>query len=602
MEFQFLQTVIGYLKSLKPSELILFFGYPLLFLLSTFLLKWIVNKRKVKSAQERASFFAVDALLFAILGIFIFNYLEDPILKILFRDMFISLTALALAGSVFSVVQLWWSLRILTYVGLVLALLVEFVIIFSTDIGLIKVLIPVRKFLILVSVYPIGLALVELIQLKRLQRVLTFLYTSLFVLIGILWELNIVDFDTRAFIGIGIFTVASLIFSWYVTQGVVLLKKKLKEWYFDEEDSQPLISHSKRLAFLVLLYVYWSSSFHFFNFESVALKLKEWTFIDTNVVRISLYNLLIASYIFAVLYSLINLLKKALKLLFKPEEREEKGGALETVVYNLGILFAVSVFLVQLGLTWKVILPLAGALGIGLGFGLQTILNNYVSGFIMMLSKNIKVGDFVELPGNAGNFVNNTSNTIFGRVEDISVLTTRIKTLDGIDILVPNSTFIGQQIINYSFRNPYVRVRFPFGVAYSSDPQKVKEILLDLAYKCPWAKNYYKPPQVWFYKMDSSALIFHLMFWIDIRELWRSAHATLSYSLTDWVYTNGWYKLKEAGIEIPFPQNDLWFRNELKVVLEKEDGTPLAFLENRPPRGGKEDASPKGKKETKETD
>ena len=149
------------------------------------------------------------------------------------------------------------------------------------------------------------------------------------------------------------------------------------------------------------------------------------------------------------------------------------------LILAFGFLFQLPI--VMYVLTWKVILPLAGALGIGLGFGLQTILNNYVSGFIMMFSKNIKVGDFVEIPGSAGQFINNNSQTIFGRVEDISILTTRIKTLDGIDILVPNSTFIGSQIINYTFRSPYVRIRFPFGVAYSSNPKKVKEILLKVA-------------------------------------------------------------------------------------------------------------------------
>jgi len=227
---------------------------------------------------------------------------------------------------------------------------------------------------------------------------------------------------------------------------------------------------------------------------------------------------------------------------------------------------------------------------------LQTILNNYVSGFIMMFSRNIKVGDFVEIPGNAGRFINNTDPTIFGRVENISILTTRIRTLDGIDILVPNSTFVGNQIINYSFGNPYVRVRFPFGVSYSSDPQRVKEILLELAYRCPWAKNYYKPPQVWFTGLGDSALIFNLFIWVDIRELWKNPYATISKSLVDWVYTNGFLKLKEAGIEIPFPQNDIWFRNSLKVVVEREDGTPLGYLENTPPKGKNENTPSKGDK------
>ena len=587
MEFQFFSVLEGYLKSLKPVEVAIFLLYPTLLGISILTIRWLA-KYKNLPPQERASLYAFDALLFALLGFFLKGEISDPILKLLFRDMFLSLTALTLAVSVFSVSERFKRLRLLTYLGLVSALLVEGVIIFSTDLRLINFLIPLRKALIVVSLYPALLALVELIPLKKLRRILIALLTLLVGTVGLAWELGVIDFDIQAFIGLAVAVAASLAYSWFVTQGVVFLDRLFKNLSLPEEDREELRSAFRQLAFLLLLWVYWSVGLKALNLSPLAENLKGFLLVDTDIVKVSLYGLVVSSYLFWVLYNLIRILKKVVKLLFKPEEREEKGGSLEAVIYNLGILVAIVVALAELGLTWKVILPLAGALGIGLGFGLQTILNNYVSGFIMMFSKNIKVGDFVEIPGSAGQFINNNSQTIFGRVEDISILTTRIKTLDGIDILVPNSTFIGSQIINYTFRSPYVRIRFPFGVAYSSDPQKVKEILLKVAYECPWAKNYYKPPQVWFTEMGDSALIFYLLFWIDIRELWRSTYATISHGLFDWVNTNAWYKLKEAGIEIPFPQRDVWFRNNLKVVLEKGDGTPLAVLDksNLPQREG----------------
>ena len=585
--WEFFSILWGYFTHLKGEDLLLFFGYPLLFAVSVLILKLLVRVRSISEPHIRASLYAIDALLFTVAALWVYRHISDPILKLLFRDLSLSLTAIALAISVYSVSPIGRFWKLLTYLGLLGALAVEFVVIFSENLTLINLLIPLRKALILLALYPITLALVELVQLKRLKRVLRISLTGLFVLIGLLWEFNFIQFDVRAFIGLALIAVATLLFSWFLGGGMTLLEVQLKGLLSpDEEDIEELRTALRQLTFALLVYTYWLAAVYFFNLQPLVEKLKSITLIDTELVRISLYNLLVSLYLFFLLYAFIKLLKKGVKLIFNPQRREEKGASLEVVVYNLGLLLAVAVFLSELGLTWKAILPLAGALGIGLGFGLQTILNNYVSGFILMFSKNVKVGDFVEIPGSAGQFINNNSQTIFGRVEDISVLTTRIKTLDGIDILVPNSTFIGSQIINYTFKSPYVRVRFPFGVAYSSDPKKVKEILLKVAYECPWAKNYYKPPQVWFVEMGDSALIFHLLFWVDIRDIWRNVYVTVSHGLFDWVNTNAWYKLKEAGIEIPFPQRDVWFRNSLKVVLEREDGTPLAVFDAPPPPQG----------------
>ncbi len=572
---------------MRGKDLLLFFGYPFLFALSVLIWKLLVKVKKISEPHIRASLYAIDALLFTVIALLVYRHISDPLLKLLFRDLSLSLTAIALAISVYSVSPIGRFWKSMTYLGLLGALAVEFVIIFSENITLIDILIPLRKALILLSLYPITLALVELVQLKRIKRVLKVTLAALFILIGLLWEFNFIQFDVRAFIGLALIAVATLLFSWFVGGGITLLQMQLKRIFSpDEEDLDELVEALKQLASALLVYTYWLAAVYFFNLQPLVEKLKGIILIDTELVRISLYNLLVSLYLFYLLYAFIRLLKKGIKFIFSPQKREEKGASLEVVVYNLGLLLAVAVFLSELGLTWKAVLPLAGALGIGLGFGLQTILNNYVSGFILMFSKNVKVGDFVEIPGSAGQFINNNSQTIFGRVEDISVLTTRIKTLDGIDILVPNSTFIGSQIINYTFKSPYVRVRFPFGVAYSSDPKEVKEILLKVAYECPWAKNYYKPPQVWFTEMGDSALIFHLLFWVDIREIWRNIYVTVSHGLIDWVNTNAWYKLKEAGIEIPFPQRDVWFRNNLKVVFEREDGTPLAVFDtHQPPKG-----------------
>ncbi len=564
-----MEVIPPFLKTLSERDLLLTAGY-LLVLLSVWTGSYLFLKRK-GGRELGATIYALEAVLFVVVGIFAYRFLENLFLKILFRDFVLSVAFLMLAKAVFTLLSVGRFWKLLTYLALFGALAVEVAVVFTLNPYLLEVLLHVRRFLILLALFPIVYSLTGLIPYRRLKKYVRIFTAFLFLAVGVLWELGVVNFDMSAFVGIGLIVAFTLAYIWLASHGRILLVKKLRELTDNEDDAETLADAAGRLSLLGLFYVYYLSAVYFLDLRSLIEVLKRTTLLDTELVSISLYSVLVSLYLFLVLYNLVLLLKKVLKLLFPKDEREEKGGSLEAVVYNLGILFAVAVSLSSLGLTWKVVLPLAGALGIGLGFGLQTILNNYVSGFILMFSRIVKVGDFVEIPGSAGKFINNNSDTIFGRVENISVLTTQIKTLDGVDILVPNSVFIGNRVVNYSLRNPYVRVRFPFGVAYSSDPKKVKEILIKLAYDCPWAKNFYKPPQVWFTEMGDGALIFYLMFWVDIREIWKSRHATLSYSLTDWVYTNAWYRLKEAGIEIPFPQQDVWFRNSLKVVFEKED-------------------------------
>ncbi len=108
-----------------------------------------------------------------------------------------------------------------------------------------------------------------------------------------------------------------------------------------------------------------------------------------------------------------------------------------------------------------------------------------------------------------------------------------------------------------------VRLHVPFGVAYSSDPEKVRKVLLDVAKRHP-AIEKQPPPEVIFYEMADSALVFHLLVWVNVRKLWRTV------ALRSDMYFKAWEELKKAGIEIPFPQRDVWFKN--KLVIEHIEG------------------------------
>ncbi len=286
--------------------------------------------------------------------------------------------------------------------------------------------------------------------------------------------------------------------------------------------------------------------------------LSEWYLVHWEEIRISVRSLIEAVYVLLVLWYLVRFIRELVYGWMCVWRTEVEAGSWRSLITNLGILVVVMMFLLELGITWKVLLPFAGALGIGLGFGLQTIFNNYISGFILIISRNVKVGDLIEIEGNAGKAVGNETNIIYGKVVDVNVLTTRVHTVDGLEIAIPNAHFVSGKIINYTLSDELVRVHIPFGVAYSSDPLVVRRVLLDVARGHPGVERD-PAPEVIFYEMADSALVFHLLVWVNARRMWRML------ALRSEIYFEAWDRLKRAGIEVPFPQRDVWFRTPLRV-------------------------------------
>lgn len=125
---------------------------------------------------------------------------------------------------------------------------------------------------------------------------------------------------------------------------------------------------------------------------------------------------------------------------------------------------------------WAALLPIAGALGIGVGIGLQNVMKNYISGIILLFTNRLKIGDIIEIDGNAGRAIGNTLETIYGSVVSIDTFSSVVSTTHGIEVVVPNSQFIDQQMVNYSLSHSTIRIRIPFGVSCGSDPNKVRDI------------------------------------------------------------------------------------------------------------------------------
>ena len=229
-------------------------------------------------------------------------------------------------------------------------------------------------------------------------------------------------------------------------------------------------------------------------------------------------------------------------------------GTISTVVHyiiiTLGFLFA----LAAAGIELSRVAVLAGALGVGIGFGLQDIVRNFVSGLILAFERPFGIGDVVEV------------GTLLGKVRRIGARSSTIRTYDGADVIVPNANLTANQVINWTLGDSNRRITIPVGVAYGSDPEQVLKVLREVADSHSGVSKY-PEPLVLFRGFGDSSLNFELRFWIaDVEMTLRTAS-----EMTNAVHD----ALAEAGITIPFPQRDLHLRSVGKDGEVKEIGAAL---------------------------
>jgi len=203
----------------------------------------------------------------------------------------------------------------------------------------------------------------------------------------------------------------------------------------------------------------------------------------------------------------------------------------------IGLLFSMR----AVGLDLRVLMVLAGAVGIGIGLGLQNVAANLVSSFLLVFGRRIKKGDWIQV------------GDTLGAVREVGLAATRVWTRDNIEYLVPNSDLTSNMITNYSLSEPLIRIHVPVGVSYNSNPSQVTEILLKAATENEHV-NKQREPSVWFTEYADSSLNFELLVWIDIRQVSRNfVRSQLYYRIFE--------ALGEAGIEIPYPQRDIHIRS-----------------------------------------
>jgi small-conductance mechanosensitive channel len=200
-------------------------------------------------------------------------------------------------------------------------------------------------------------------------------------------------------------------------------------------------------------------------------------------------------------------------------------------------LFGLLVGLQWVGLNLNNLVLLGSAVGIGLGFGLQNIANNFVSGLILLTERPIRVGDRVEVGGTNGDVVR------------IGARSTWVRTNDNVVIVIPNSEFINSRVTNWTANDRQVRFAYPVGVSYGSDPERVREVLTEVAARHPDVLSR-PPPEVVFSGFGDSSLNFHL-------KVWTISRVQTPLPLGSELYYAIFAAFREHGIEIPFPQRDL---------------------------------------------
>ncbi|NES23488.1 MAG: mechanosensitive ion channel [Symploca sp. SIO3E6] len=216
----------------------------------------------------------------------------------------------------------------------------------------------------------------------------------------------------------------------------------------------------------------------------------------------------------------------------------------------------------------------ASVLGLGIGFGVQNITNNLISGLIISLERPIQVGDFINV------------NELVGTVKRIGARSTEILTLDKVSIIVPNSRFLESEVINWSHGDPVSRLRIPVGVAYGSDIEEVKTALLEAANAHPDVLLI-PEPQVWFQEFADSSLNFDLLVWTGEPKKQPRIKSDLNYFIVK--------SLNSHQIEVPFPQRDLNLRSPLLEKFinswfqqhELPLGNPTAINSDNRDEGGK---------------
>jgi small-conductance mechanosensitive channel len=295
------------------------------------------------------------------------------------------------------------------------------------------------------------------------------------------------------------------------------------------------------------------------NFKGILLWLwdiLQWPIIETAGTRITAWTIL------SFLVLVVGLLWFARRMqrwltqgpLLRVRVSESARYSVGALVRYLILLVGLLIILQTVGIDLTTFNVLAGAIGIGVGFGLQNIVSNFISGLIIMFERPVKMGDRIVVGGVEGNVVN------------IGARSTTVLDNDNIAVIVPNSKFITDNVVNWKYNNNEVRFRIPVSVAYGSDARQVETLLLEVADREPDVLQL-PPPVVRFLEFGDNGLLFEL-------RAWSSSLVDRKGKLISQLNFSIYERFTEEGVAFPFPQRDIHLRSGVLDVRRLADVPP----------------------------
>ncbi len=339
------------------------------------------------------------------------------------------------------------------------------------------------------------------------------------------------------FIGIQIFGVESMHMKTGIAQGVF---KVLLAWVAIRTAVQFIANNAIRNYFAFTIWTIAALSiFGLLDHTMVALDAFAFSIGDFRLSALAVIKSILM--IIALMYFAIFASGFAEKKIFEVRSFTRSSQVLLAKVIRITlIVFALLIGVTSAGIDLSLFAVFGGAIGLGIGFGLQKVISNLFSGMLLLLDRSIKPGDVIEIPDIG----------TFGWVNNMSARYTEIVTRDNKSFLIPNEDFITQRVINWSHGNSLVRIHLSFGVHYNSNPHKVMEVAIEAA-KTPARVVDTPAPVCWITELADSSVNFDLRFWI------RDAAEGVA-NVRGEVFLALWDAFKENGIEIPYPHREVF--------------------------------------------